>query len=89
MPSSHSAKKKQLTKSVKLRGNMPKFFVHVRDYASSKNKRMNCNSIMWFIFNLQRKNKQLEIELNMYILVHAEVMYNRCNLLVLAGHGPT
>ncbi len=27
---------------------------------------MYCNLIMWFIFNLQRKNKQLEIHLNFF-----------------------
>ncbi len=27
----------------------------------SKNKSTSCNSIMWFICNLQRNNKQLEI----------------------------
>ncbi len=39
-------------------------------HAKFKNKCLFCNNIMWFIFNLKRENKQLEIEvrnIQMYI----------------------
>jgi hypothetical protein len=33
----------------------------VCDHAQFKNKQTNCNSIMWFTFNLQRKNNSKKL----------------------------
>ncbi len=53
----------------------------VRDCSRLKNKRMNCNCITWFIFNLRRKNKKLEIAWGIYI--YTGVIYHGNRLLTL------
>jgi hypothetical protein len=60
----------------------------VHDGASSKNKCTNCNSIMWFIFNLERKNKPSEIAL-IYTYTYTGTTHNGCRLLILITQEPT
>jgi hypothetical protein len=47
--------------------------VNIHDHAKLKNEVMFCNSIMWFIFNLQKKNKLLEIAAKIYTYI--QVVY--------------
>ncbi len=61
-------------------------FLAVDDCAKFKNKRTICNSIMWFIFNLQRKKIQPEIASN--VDIYPGTIHNESKLLILITMEP-
>jgi hypothetical protein len=57
----------------------------VHDHDQLKKKCTICNSIIWFIFNVQKKNKQLKMQQE---YIHEHRWFTKCNAFFLVFKEP-